>query len=257
MNIIVCGYGRAGKALIEQISISSEHELIGVICRDESEKKGKDIGTIIRDDRHEMGISITPISKAESEFSGKKIDVVIDFSNRAMAMSLLELCGKIKSNLVICTTNHTLEEVGRFEQMAEQEGVGVVYAPNLTLGINLLLDFAKTMSNVLNDFQYEVIEMHPSNKPKPTATARIITEAINKESIPIHSVRMEGYIGFHELIATDGVERITIRHESLSRAAFAKGALIAAKFIRGKIGLFFMRDVIKELSLAVQDETHY
>lgn len=247
MNIVVCGYGRAGSALMRQIISSKKDNLVGVLCRDESDAAGCDIGKFIKDDYAEFGLSITRISEAKDVLHEQKVDVIIDFSNRTMAIPLLSLCSELHCNLVVCTTNHTPEEIGCFGQIAEQQGIGVVYAPNLTIGINLLLDFAKKLSNVLDGFQYEIIERHPTNKPIPTATSRIIAETVNKENIPIHSMRMEGFVGVHELVATDGVERITIRHESLSRAAFAKGALIAADFIRKKTGLFFMKDVICEL----------
>ena len=249
MNIVVCGYGRAGTALMREIIVSKKDNLVGVLCRDESASAGCDIGKFVKDDGAIYGLTISKISDAKDALRDKKVDVIVDFSNRTMAQPLLNLCSEIHCNLVVCTTNHTPEEIGCFGQIAEQQEIGVVYAPNLTIGINLLLDFTKKLSNVLDDFQYEIIERHPTNKPIPTATSRIIAETINKEKIPIHSMRMEGYVGVHELVATDGVERITIRHESLSRAAFAKGALIAAKFVKGKTGLFFMKDVIKELNV--------
>lgn len=247
MNIVVCGYGKAGKVLIKEIISSQEYELAGVLCRDDSKNADIDVGWLINEDKQELDFNITRISDAEENLKDANVDVIIDFSNRTLALPLLELCGKIKSNLVICTTNHSAEEIGRFEQLAEHKAFGVVYAPNLTIGINLMLDFVKKISNVFDGFKYEVIERHPGNKPMPTATARIIAEAIDQENIPIHSVRMDGYIGVHELIATDGIERIMIQHESLSRSAFAKGALTAAKFLKGKQGLYFMKDVISAL----------
>lgn len=249
MNVVVCGCGRAGKVLIEYIMETDGYQLIGVICRDESDKVGRDVGEVISNDKYEVGIQITPLSHAEDEFKNKNVDVIIDFSNKVMAIPLIELCGRIKSNIVICTTNHSLEEIGKFEQVANNFKIGVVYAPNLTIGINLLLDFAKKLSRIFEGFNYEIIEKHPSNKPKPTATARIIAETVDQADVPIHSVRMEGYVGVHELIATDGIERLTLKHESLDRRAFAKGALVAAGFLKNKIGLFFMKDVIDELDV--------
>ncbi len=150
-----------------------------------------------------------------------------------MASSLIDLCCKIKANLIICTTNHTVEEIRAFEQIASQNDFGIVYAPNLTIEINLLLAFTRKLAAVFGGGNYEIIERHPSVKPIPTATSRIIAQATGQEDIPIHSIRLDGYVGIHELIVTDGVERITICHESLSREAFAKGALTAAEFISG------------------------
>lgn len=251
MNIVVCGYGRAGKALINRIMDSKEHKLIGVLCRDESENAGKNICDIININPLNNGsnVKLTKISDAYENFKNEEIDVIIDFSNRYMATALIELCCKIKSNLIICTTNHTVEEIGAFEQKANQNSIGIVYAPNLTIGINLLLEFTRKLSSVFGEAGFEIIEKHPSKKPIPTATSRIIAQATSREDIPIHSIRLDGYVGVHELIVTDGIERLTICHESISREAFAKGALTAARFIQGRKGLFFMKDVIEELEV--------
>lgn len=164
-----------------------------------------------------------------------------------MALPLIEFCGKIGANLVLCTTNHTVEEISLFREMAHSLGVGIVYAPNLTVGVNLLMEFVKKIANVLPDFDFEIIEKHPKDKAKVTATARMISQAINRGEVPIHSVRMNGYVGVHQVISTNGDERITITHESLTRRAFANGAILAAEFIQDKKQFFLMKDVIREI----------
>lgn len=131
--------------------------------------------------------------------------------------------------------------------MAHSLGVGIVYAPNLTVGVNLLMEFVKKIANVLPDFDFEIIEKHPKDKAKVTATARMISQAINRGEVPIHSVRMNGYVGVHQVISTNGDERITITHESLTRRAFANGAILAAEFIQDKKQFFLMKDVIREI----------
>lgn len=247
MNIVVCGYGKAGRALIETILRSKEDKLCCVICRDESSACGKNVGQVIYGKDDLLNIPIVSLSDSFAFLCDKNIDIIIDFSNRIMAISLLELCKELKCNLVVCTTNHSAEEVQQFEQIAEKNSFGVVYAPNLTLGINLLLEFTRKLSIVYSDAKFEIIEKHPENKPIPTATSQIISQATGKENVPIHSVRLNGYIGVHELIISDGIERLIISHESLSREAFANGALSAARFVLGKKGLFFMKDVIEAL----------
>ena len=247
MNIVVCGYGRAGKALIETILKSEDNSLCCVVCRNESSACGKDIGQVIYSENNIIGIPVISLADAYSYLCEKKVDVVIDFSNRVMAVSLLELCINLKCNLVVCTTNHSTEEIQWFEKAAEKNSFGVVYAPNLTIGINLLLEFTRKLAAVYEDARFEIIEKHPENKPIPTATSQIISQVTGRECVPIHSVRLNGYVSVHELIVTNGTERVILSHEAISREAFAKGALSAARFILGKQGLYFMKDVVEAL----------
>ena len=247
MNIVICGFGRAAKALTERVLQSEENKLIAVLGRKESKNIGKDIGEILYGKGIKLDINVISFDSAVEMLKNEKIDVVIDFSNREMAFPLIKLCGELKTNLVICTTNHTAEEIGKFQAMANDLNIGVVYAPNLTIGINLLMEFVNKLGKVLADFDFEIIEKHPKDKAQITATARMISQSINKTNTPIHSVRLNGFVGVHEVIATDGIEKITIEHESFSRLAFAKGALAAANFIENKTGLYFMSDVIKSI----------
>lgn len=245
MNIVICGFGRAGQALAKKILNSKSNHLEMIICRNTSANANNDIGDMLYGVSN--NIKITPIDVAEKLLLDKTIDVVIDFSHHDMAIQLLNFCGKINSNLVICTTNHSIEEISQFQYWAANKKIGVVYCPNLTIGINLLTEFTKKISKVFSNFDFEIIEKHPKDKKKPTATAKILAQNTGKDDISIHSIRMGGYIGYHQLIATDGIERITITHESLSREAFANGAILAAEFIQNKIGLFLMQDVINNL----------
>lgn len=247
MNTLICGIGRAGKAMAEKLLYSQDHKLVGVISRKGSKKAGKDLGEIIFPNNEViLNKKIMPIDMIVEELS-ENIDVVIDFSNRENAIPLIDLCGKLKANLVLCTTNHTVEEITLFKEKADAYGIGIVYCPNLTIGINLLMEFVNKLAKVCHNFDFEIIEKHPKDKAKVTATANMIAQHINRANTQIHSVRMNGYIGVHEAIGTDGIERITITHESLSRQAFANGAILAAEYIKDRKGFHLMKDVISDL----------
>ncbi len=247
MKLAICGFGRAAQALAKNILDHNAHTLQTVICRSTSTKQGMDIGEILYGKGRTVGIVITSPEKILDSQNAYDIDVVIDFSHRDMAFPLIELCGNLKANLVICTTNHSIEEISKFQDLSEKLNIGVVYAPNLTVGINLLMDFVKRLSKVFPDFDFEIIERHPKDKAPVTTTARMISQAIDKEDVPIHSVRLNGYVGVHEVTASNGYEKITIEHESFSRMAFANGALLAAEYIENKKGAYLMQDVVKHI----------
>lgn len=141
MKIAICGFGRAGKSLAKKVIDSKQNDLVMGICRNSSNNANMDVGELLFEVRN--GIKIVPIEKVVESIEKNDVDVVIDFSHHDMAEDLLRLCGEGRMNLVICTTNHTIEEISQLQHMADRYGIGVVYCPNLTLGINLLMEFIK------------------------------------------------------------------------------------------------------------------
>ena len=245
MNIVICGFGRAARALVRRILDTKDFNLEMIICRKESKNANRNVSDITgwKDAEH---FYITPIDDAVKLLGKKSIDVVIDFSHHEMVFRSINLCGALGCNLVICTTNHKQDEIERFRRLAEEKNIGIAYCPNLTLGINLLIDFAHRLASMYTDFSFEIVEKHPADKIKPTTTATIIKNAIGNIEVPIHSLRINGYVGEHQVIGSNGTERITLIHESLSREAFANGAIIAAKFIKEKKGFFSMKHILNE-----------
>lgn len=243
MNIALCGLGKAGKKFVEHTIGSQKHSLSAVLCRDSSDTAGKTVTEVTN-----LITDKELIIQRISEFSNKeKIDVVIDFSNNPTTFELVDLCCKYNINLVICPTNFTDEELKTIADKAETGGIGVVFAPTLTVGINMLIDFAEKLSSLFSDFSFEIIEKHSKIKGKPTKTAQIIGDAINQDNVPISSVRLNGFVGVHEVIATNGYECISIQHESFSRDAFANGALIAADYIFGRTGFYHIREIFNDM----------
>lgn len=247
MNLIVCGNGRAGKVMSETIIESESDSLLGTICRNTSEFDGKDLGELLGHACH-YGVSIFSLDNARRHLrQNEKIDAVIDFSNKEATASLLEFCGEVGAALILCTTGFSEDETEAIRKRAEELNIGVVYAPNLTIGINLLMRFVSVIAKIFDNVNFEIIERHPKDKPQPTATAKLIREKTGSDGVPIHSVRLDGYVGVHEVIAKINDERMTIVHESLSRRAFASAALTAARFIQNKKGFFTMNEVVNSL----------
>lgn len=251
MKIAVCGLGRAGKVLARKIIDDGRNELSFAICRDESKIAGMDVGTVL--DMYELGIPVVPISNMSKELENRNVDVVIDFSNKNTTMVIAEKCAEKKVGLVVCTTNFEIEELEKLRHIgAESEG-GLIYAPNLTIGINFVMEFVEKISKLLPNFDFEIIERHRKEKKPITTTARMIAGRIDRENVPISSIRVGGYVGVHEVTAASEDERITIVHESFSRNAFANGALMAADYIVDKKGYHEMTDVISELEKKIMN----
>lgn len=250
MNIAISGLGKAGKALVEYIVEKTDDELVCAICRDESSSAGLSIAQAIKYPSKAMHERpVIPVSQAAQHPAMQEADVLIDFSSSAFTEQLCNLCCTVGCNLVICTTNHEERSYESFQQQGEAGRIGIVYAPNITLGINLLIESTRKLSQLLPDFDFAIMERHRADKAPVTATAQMIADAAENHDVSISYMRAGGYVGVHELTAASENERITIIHESFSRSAFANGAVLAAHFVAGKKGFFTMQDVIKSLDV--------
>lgn len=245
MKIAVCGLGRAGKALAQKIISEGLDELCCAVCRDGSLTADKDIGTVLG--MPEKGVPVVRYSACAEEMRKKNVDVVIDFSHKDTSLKMARLCAEHEISMVVCTTNFEEEELEELKRIGACAKKGLVYAPNLTVGINLLIEFVERISKLLPGFDFEIVERHGKGKKRVTSTAKLIASRIDRDSVPISAVRVGGYVGLHEVTAADENERLTIIHESFSRSAFANGALLAARYIAGKSGYHEMSDVILEL----------
>ena len=260
INVAICGVGRAGLEVIRTIRDSRKYNIVAAFCRNQSEKAGHDIGELSLTGR--MGIAATPISQAHEVFSNTRVDVVIDFSNPEASWQLLNACKAFGIPCVICTTGFTDEDLSRMQRLAHSARLGVVYAPNVTLGINVMMSVLKTVARALPFFDYQITEMHHSRKlDRPSGTAKRIAETLENElpdipvnHIPINSVRAGGYVGVHEVLAVGDYEKISISHESFSRRAFAQGALMAAEYVISRKGWYYMEDVVDIHSILRKDE---
>lgn len=195
-------------------------------------------------------------------------DVVIDFSNASAIDGLLDYCAQKKLPVVLCTTG--LSEVQLAKVQATSEKTAVLKSANMSLGVNLLLKLLQDATKVLAPagFDIEIVEKHHNQKvDAPSGTALALADSINevldkeytytydrsqerkkrdKKEIGISAVRGGTIVGEHAVIFAGEDEVIEFTHTAHSKAVFAKGAVEAAKFLKGKVaGLYSMSDVIQ------------
>ena len=251
ISVALFGIGRAGGEVVKEIATSGQFHLCAVFCRDGSPKAGQPVSSLLQ--IGELGVQVNELSQAPRVLEETKPDVCVDFSNHACAAAILSACAPQKIPCVLCTTGFAAEELEELSAFVQQNGMGAVYAPNVTLGVNVLIAAIKVVARALPDFDYRITETHHNKKfDKPSGTARVIADAIENELekedvrryVPIHSIRAGGYIGLHEVLLANDCERLSFTHESFNRRAFARGALAAAKFVIGKTGWYGMQDVV-------------
>ncbi len=248
IQVAVCGVGRTGSEVLRAILDSERFHLTAAFCRADSEKTGRDAGDIIN--RSKTGIIIREVSQIEQVLGEMHTDVVIDFSNPANSKTLLRACKKTRTSAVLCTTGYSEGDMLWMTDFVQHNNLGLVFAPNVTLGVNVLLAALRLVARALPSFDYHVTEM-PHNKKVdiPSGTAKKIAAALEEELpvntyVPISAVRAGGYVGVHSVLLASDYERLSLTHESFSRRAFVEGALTAAAFIVNRVGWCEMEDVL-------------
>lgn len=195
-------------------------------------------------------------------------DVVIDFSNAAAVDGLLEYCVEKQVPVVLCTTGLSEEQLAKVQEASKK--VAILKSANMSLGVNMLLKLLQDATRILAPagFDIEIVEKHHNQKvDAPSGTALAMADSINeamnseytyiydrsqvrqkrdKKEIGISAVRGGTIVGEHEVIYAGEDEVIEFKHTAHSKAVFAKGAVEAGKFLKGKgAGLYSMKDVIQ------------
>lgn len=195
-------------------------------------------------------------------------DVVIDFASAKAVDALLDYCVAKKLPCVLCTTGLSEEQLKKVKEASRE--TAVLKSANMSMGINLLLKLLREAAPVLTaaGFDIEIVEKHHNQKlDAPSGTAVALADAVNgaldnayeyvydrsarrevrpQKEIGISAVRGGTIVGDHDVIFAGTDEVITFSHRAYSREVFAKGALLAAKFLAGKpAGYYDMSDVIE------------
>ena len=194
-------------------------------------------------------------------------DVIIDFSNAKAVDALLAYGVEKQIPIVLCTTGLSEQQLADVEKAYEK--VAILKSANMSLGINTLMELLKKAAQVFAPagFDMEIVEKHHNQKlDAPSGTALALADSMNealdeaynytydrsqkrqkrdKYEIGISSVRGGNIVGEHEVIFAGQDEVIEFKHTAYSKAVFAKGAVEAAKFLKGKpAGHYDMADVI-------------
>ena len=203
------------------------------------------------------------IPKTFAELGRVDADMLIDFSHHSAIADVLSYAESINCAAVIGTTGHTAEEKELICAAAKK--IPVFYSGNMSLGIAVLCRLAKQAASFFPDADIEIVETHHTRKvDAPSGTALMLFNAIKevrpqatancgragegkrtKEEIGISSLRLGNVVGVHEVHIHTATQSLTLRHDAITRAMLADGAVDAARFMEGKaIGLYNMESVL-------------
>jgi 4-hydroxy-tetrahydrodipicolinate reductase len=259
--IVGCN-GRMGKNLLDAVQNSSSTVLGAATERPDSSLIGCDAGELAG--LGKLGVVITDdLEKVKDSF-----DVIIDFTRPEVTLKHIEWAKANNKKLVIGTTGFTDDQKAIIREAAGS--VAVMFAPNMSVGVNLLLKLLETAAQVMGDYtDIEIIEGHHRHKvDAPSGTALAMGETIAKtlgrdlnqvavygregitgerdrQTIGFSTIRAGDLVGEHTAMFADIGERLEITHKASSRMTFANGAVRAASWLMDKErGLFDMQDVI-------------
>ena len=191
--------------------------------------------------------------------------MLIDFSHHTAIGDVLSYAKAHKLPVVIGTTGHTPEEKALIYAAAEE--IPVFYSGKMSLGIAVLCRLAKEAATYFPEADIEIVEIHHNRKvDAPSGTAHMLFNAIKevrpnatehcgragegkrtKDEIGVSSLRLGNVVGVHEVHIHTGTQALTLRHEAVTRAMLADGAVDAARFMEGKpTGLYNMESILNQ-----------
>ncbi len=253
--------GRMGRTLLESIAQADDFILHAALEHGASAMLGRDAGEMLG---KSCGVKIS----ADVAAALQGADVLIDFTRPEGTLQHLEVCRKLGIKMVIGTTGFNAQQKALLGAAAQS--IGIVFAPNMSVGVNLTFKLLETAAKVLSHgYDIEIIEAHHRHKvdaPSGTALAmgEVVARSLGRDlaqcavygregvtgerdptTIGFATVRGGDIVGDHTVLFAGIGERIEITHKASSRATFALGALRAARFLKSHpAGMYDMQDVL-------------
>lgn len=262
LNVAIAGAsGRMGRSLLEAVAQAPDLRLHAALDRAGSPFLKKDAGELIG---APCGVAIVE----DLETVARGCDVLIDFTRPEGTLAYAEICRRHGVRMVVGTTGLSEDHKAALARAALD--VPIVFAPNMSVGVNLVFKLLDTAARVLGEgFDVEIVEAHHRHKvDAPSGTAlrmgEVVARALGRDlrgcavygregvtgerqpsTIGFATLRGGDIVGDHTVLFAGTGERVEITHKATSRATFAMGALRAARFLSDKgNGLYDMQDVL-------------
>jgi 4-hydroxy-tetrahydrodipicolinate reductase len=180
------------------------------------------------------------------------VDVCVDFTTPSAVGANVRAVAALGVNLVVGTTGWS-QDLDEIRKVVDSSGIGMVYAPNFSIGVQLFYRVARVAAESFARFSmyapYITEAHHREKKDAPSGTAlelkRQVEPYLTEQEIPVASVRAGFIPGSHELGFDSEADTLIVRHTARSRQGFAEGALFAARWVAGRKGLFTFADVLE------------
>ncbi|MEM7675269.1 MAG: 4-hydroxy-tetrahydrodipicolinate reductase [Myxococcota bacterium] len=258
MRAVVSGAaGRLGQRVISHLMRATGIEVIAALVRPGSDQEGRSV------DGTEGLVYSSALDVIDST------SVLVEVATREAALIHGARAAETKCPVVVATTGFDASEQDRWAAYAER--TPVLLAPNLSMGVTVLLDLVAQASRALAEYDVEILELHHNRKrDAPSGTAWALGQAAaaargqdiqrdavcarageigprGRAEIGLQAIRGGDIIGEHTVFIAGETERVELTHRAANRDAFAAGAVAAARYVGApdrKPGLYDMRDVL-------------
>ncbi|UKN01634.1 4-hydroxy-tetrahydrodipicolinate reductase [Paracrocinitomix mangrovi] len=228
-------------------------------------KMGKVIEKIAQNRGHEITARVDS-SNPKERFDLSDTDVVIEFSKPEFAEENIRFC--INNNLpIVIGTTGWYDKLEDLTSYCNTNSGAMLHATNFSLGVNIFFEINKKLAAIMSnfpDYETSVVEIHHTEKlDAPSGTGITIAEGIieqhqqfdgwenvkkteitDKKTLSIESQRLPNVPGTHEVIYESSIDKIELIHTAHNREGFGLGSILAAEWLKGKQGVYTMKDVL-------------
>ncbi|MCC7554130.1 MAG: 4-hydroxy-tetrahydrodipicolinate reductase [Methanobacteriaceae archaeon] len=254
LKIAVTGaLGRMGSGIIKKIQDYDDMEVVAAIEIPDTPFEGEEIGSKIGIES--IGVNITGSQNLKKVLEESNADVLVDFTIAPASVNTIKIASESGVNLIVGTTGFTEEQMKENIKNIEKNNVKSVISSNMSIGVNVFFKTLKDLSNLLYDFDIEIIEAHHNKKKDaPSGTAMTAFEIIanelgrnteeiavygregivgerTKKEIGLHAIRGGDIVGDHSVMFIGEGERLEINHRAHTREVFIAGVMRALEFI--------------------------
>lgn len=262
VRVVISGcLGRMGRRVAHFAFQEPEIEVVAGLEAFSHPDIGKDLGQALGE-----GVRNTKIF-GQPEEAITLADVVVEFTNPQATLEHIKLVTKLNKKIVIGTTGFDHGQIKQIEDSSQK--IPILISPNMSIGVNVIFKVLPLLTKLLAwDYDIEIVELHHNKKKDaPSGTAKKIAQIIkdirkelkfiygregstclrDKSELGIHALRLGDIVGEHKIIFAGNDERIELTHSAGSRDIFARGAILAIKYLKDKkYGLYTMEDVLSE-----------
>ncbi|WP_220607423.1 4-hydroxy-tetrahydrodipicolinate reductase [Methanobrevibacter oralis] len=245
--------GKMGSGIIKKISELDDMEVVAAIEMPNTPLAGIDAGQKAGID--DIGVKITGSQDLRKTLESSEADVLVDFTIAHAAVETIKIATSCGVGVVVGTTGFSDEQMEENINNIENNNVPAVISSNMSIGVNVFFNTLKSLSQLLYDYDIEIIEAHHNQKKDaPSGTAMTAFEVIanelnrnpeevgvfgrkgmvgkrTKEEIGLHAIRGGDIVGDHTVMFVGEGERIEFKHQAHTREVFIAGAIRAIRYI--------------------------
>jgi 4-hydroxy-tetrahydrodipicolinate reductase len=237
------GFGRAGRP-VASVLLESQTARLEWVLRKSRTPTHRSAPDLLGISAHEPGVIYSVDELSASELLDRSpVDAIVDVSSDTGIFYYGEEARRRGIAVITAVARYPDDTLNYIRAIAGQ--TRVLCSPNITLGVNFLMLAARILKDLAPDADVEIVEQHFRDKCGVSGTATRMAETLELPQEAIKTIRAGGIIGVHEILFGFPCETVRLKHESISRDAFGRGALFAAEHLQGKPdGLYTMEDLL-------------